>query len=65
MIEVLEGVDKQTFTAEFFQEQLARDRPSIVTYETKVEMAHVIGASLNAAGYIGEKRGIYWLWHRR
>jgi len=65
VIEILEGVDKQSSTAEFFQAQLASDRPTIVTYETKVEMAPVIGASLKAAGYVGEKRGIYWLWHRR
>ena len=64
VIEFLEGIDKRPSTAEFFQTQLANDRPSIVAYESNVEMAPVIGSALSVAGYVGEKRGIYWLWHR-
>ncbi len=64
VIDILEGNEKNTSTATFFQAQLAHDRPAFVVYEGKIEMAPVIGAALSAGGYVGEKRGTYWLWHR-
>jgi hypothetical protein len=35
-----------------------------VAYATEVGGASMIEASLIAAGYVGEKRGLYWLWRR-
>jgi Family of unknown function (DUF6077) len=64
VIAILEGVDNKPSSTEFFRMQLANDRPTMVAYATEVGGASMIEASLIAAGYVGEKRGLYWLWRR-
>ena len=59
----LQGQDKEPLTAAFFQSQLAIDRPTFVVYDSRIEMAPAIEEVLGAAGYLEEKRDIYWLWH--
>ena len=59
----LQGQDKEASTADFFQSQLAVDRPTFVVYDSRVEMAPAIEDVLDAAGYVDEKRDIYRLWH--
>ena len=63
VVDFLQGDDKERAAVEFFQSQLLRDRPAFVVYDSGVEMAPVISGVLGAAGYVGEKRDIYRLWH--
>ncbi len=62
VIAFLEGSDASESTAAFFALELVRDHPSVVTYRSDVATAPLISPMLSAAGYIGEKRGIYRLW---
>ena len=65
MIEFLEGTDQNPSTAAFFQLEIARDRPTLVVYHSEVATALQLSFALNAAGYIGERWGSYWLWQFR
>ena len=38
------------------------DQPSFVVYRHDIETADDIAHVLDGAGYVGEKRGSYWLW---
>ena len=51
------------YAAASFSLGLAKDRPSFVVYDSRVEFAPAINQALNAAGYVDEKRGVYQLWH--
>ncbi|MEZ5572136.1 MAG: DUF6077 domain-containing protein [Halioglobus sp.] len=64
VIRFLEGEDTHPYTSDFFLDQLARDRPSVVVYPDNILMARVIGHSLDRAGYSGKLYGQYWLWQR-
>ena len=65
----LQGEDKEPspaalrYAAAAFNLQLLRDRPSFVVYDSRIEMAPAIAEVLDAAGYVDEKRDVYWLWH--
>lgn len=65
VIKFLEGIDTHPSTPAFFATQLESDRPAIVVYDRSVQMAPVISALLGSAGYVGEERGQYWIWHPR
>ena len=64
MIRFLEGRDNSASSAEFFEQQLASDRPAIVAYGNHVKTALDIAGALANAGYVAERRGQYWLWKR-
>jgi hypothetical protein len=65
VINFLEGNDTNPSTIAFFQEQLASDRPAFVAYENRVDSENAIYQVLTEAGYVGERRGNYWLWKRK
>jgi hypothetical protein len=65
VIRFLEGADTHPYTIEFFKDQLAADRPSIVVYPQHIAMANVIAACLGRNGYSGAQHGQYWLWRRQ
>jgi hypothetical protein len=62
VIRFLEGYYEQPYTIAYFKAQLEIDRPTFIVYKSQVEKAAEIGSVLQAAGYVGEKRGLYWLW---
>lgn len=65
VINFLEGNDTNPSTIAFFREQLANDRPAFVAYESRVDSENAIYEVLADAGFVGERRGIYWLWKRQ